>query len=191
MPYRVRFCAIAIVLSMATLVGAAAMQRAEARPPDLLDPISLTQQNTSSPEVKPMYSLAKAIAGEAPGGEKRQSRRGLDSRLQRLLLQIESHFQRPVIISSGCRSTYKNRRVGGARKSYHLRCMAADIKMAGVSEGTLLRFVSRLPGRGGVGTYCRNSIVHVDVGPRRNWIQGCGRYKKKARYRTAQRSKRR
>ena len=53
--------------------------------------------------------------------------------------------------------------------------MAADIRVQGVSEGALLRFVSRLPAVGGVGTYCRNSIVHIDIGPKRRWGGGCGR----------------
>lgn len=108
---------------------------------------------------------------------------GLNRKLRGLLMKIENHYGRPVIVNSGCRSIKKNRRVGGARKSYHLRCMAADIKVAGVSKTSLLRFVRRLPGRGGVGTYCRNSIVHVDVGPRREWHQRCGKRKRKRKRR--------
>jgi hypothetical protein len=135
---------------------------------------------------KPRYSLAKVLEGDPPPGTVKKSRKGLDRRLVRLLAQIEGHFGRPVIISSGCRSHKYNRRIGGARHSFHLRCMAADIKVSGVSESRLLRFVARMPGRGGVGTYCRNSIVHVDVGPRRNWHQGCG----KRSYRYAKAAKR-
>jgi hypothetical protein len=69
--------------------------------------------------------------------------------------------------------------------------MAADIKLAGVAEGTLLRFVSRLPDRGGVGIYCRNSIVHVDVGPRRSWQQGCNRSAKTFKHRASYKQKKR
>ncbi len=112
------------------------------------------------------------------------SRRGkrvssLNHKLVRLLRQIERHFGQQVLISSGCRSKARNRKVGGAKRSYHLKCMAADIKVPGVSKRSLARFVRRLSGRGGIGTYCRNSIVHVDVGPRREWHQRCRRRKRR------------
>ena len=110
--------------------------------------------------------------------QRRRRASGLNSRLRGLLRRIERHYGRPVTVSSGCRSKARNRRAGGARKSYHLRCMAADIKVAGISKSKLLRYVRGLPGRGGVGTYCRNSIVHIDVGPRRAWHQRCRRRKK-------------
>ena len=38
----------------------------------------------------------------------------------------------PIIITSGYRSPSYNRRVGGARNSYHLKGMAADIQVRGV-----------------------------------------------------------
>ena len=103
---------------------------------------------------------------------------GLNHKLVRLLRKIESHYGRKVLITSGCRSKARNRKVGGARRSFHLKCMAADIKVAGISKGSLVRLVRRLKGRGGIGTYCRNSIVHVDVGPKREWHQRCRRRKR-------------
>lgn len=119
----------------------------------------------------------RAVSLKSANSSRRVS--GLNRKLRGLLARIERHYKRPVMVSSGCRSKKRNRRIGGARRSYHLRCMAADIKVAGVSERALLRFVRRLPGRGGVGTYCRNSIVHIDVGPRREWHQRCRRRKRK------------
>lgn len=97
----------------------------------------------------------------------------LNGRLKSMLHTVQKHFGKPVLVVSGCRSRAHNRRIGGASKSWHLRCMAADITIKGVSKGRLLRYVARLPGRGGVGSYCRSSAVHVDVGPRRNWYWGC------------------
>lgn len=140
-------------------------------------------------DVKPKYSLARTLEGIPPRSSERKSRAGLDRRLVRLLSMVEGHFNRPVIISSGCRSAKTNRRAGGARSSYHMRCMAADIKLAGIAEGTLLRYVSTLPGRGGIGTYCRNSIVHIDVGPRRVWSQRCGKYKYRYKAKYSHRAK--
>lgn len=107
--------------------------------------------------------------------------RGLHPRLRRLLATVGRHYGRRAIISSGCRSHRHNRRIGGAKRSMHLRCMAADIKVAGVSKASLRRYVSRLSGRGGVGTYCGRSIVHLDVGPRRSWYHGCRKRKRRFR----------
>lgn len=100
---------------------------------------------------------------------------GLHPKLKVVLSHISAHYGRPVQISSGCRSTSLNRRVGGRKASYHLRCMAADIRVPGVAERQLLAYVKRMPIVGGVGTYCNNSIVHVDVGPKRQWAGGCGK----------------
>jgi uncharacterized protein YcbK (DUF882 family) len=99
----------------------------------------------------------------------------LHPRVRSIIAQVEGHYGRPVTITSGCRSRANNRSAGGAKASMHLSCRAADIRVAGVNEGTLLRFVKKLPSVGGVGTYCRNGIVHVDIGPKRQWHQSCGR----------------
>jgi uncharacterized protein YcbK (DUF882 family) len=119
----------------------------------------------------PLQAEASTVSGS----------RGLHPRLSHLLRKTAHHFRRHLSVTSGCRSLRHNRRIGGARRSLHVRCMAADIRVTGVSEGTLLRYVRRLPGRGGVGTYCRNSVVHLDIGERREWHQGCGRKRKHAR----------
>jgi uncharacterized protein YcbK (DUF882 family) len=100
---------------------------------------------------------------------------GLNARLRVALAQIGAHYGRAVQVTSGCRSLRSNRSAGGRKGSYHLRCMAADIRVAGVGEGQLLAYVKRIPTVGGVGTYCGNSIVHIDVGPRRQWGGGCGK----------------
>jgi uncharacterized protein YcbK (DUF882 family) len=109
--------------------------------------------------------------------------RGLHPRLVGLLYITARHFRSPVIVISGCRSRAHNRRIGGARQSWHVRCMAADIRVQGVSEHRVVRYARTLPGRGGIGTYCRNSVVHIDVGPRREWHQRCGRKKFKRKRR--------
>jgi Peptidase M15 len=97
-----------------------------------------------------------------------------DPRLSAFLAKIETHFGAKVIISSGCRTRAHNTRVGGARNSYHMKCMAADISIAGVAPQRIRDFAMALPERGGVGTYCSTPIVHVDVGPKRQWYWGCG-----------------
>jgi uncharacterized protein YcbK (DUF882 family) len=98
---------------------------------------------------------------------------GLHPRLVSLLWQIERHFQSSIEVISGCRSRTHNRRIGGARESWHLRCMAADVKVKGVNKRQVARYAASLPGRGGIGTYCHDSNVHIDLGPRREWYWGC------------------
>jgi Peptidase M15 len=98
---------------------------------------------------------------------------GLNRRLNGLLYQISNHFHSPVTVVSGCRSYAHNRRINGARESWHLRCMAADFRVEGVGPGAVYRYSAGLPGRGGVGRYCRDSFIHIDVGQRREWYWGC------------------
>ena len=99
------------------------------------------------------------------------------SRLNALLRQVQDHYGRRVHVTSGYRSHRHNRRVGGARRSYHLKCMAADISVPGVRKYKLARYLKSLPGRGGVGTYACSGTVHIDVGPHRAWHKRCGRKK--------------
>ena len=98
---------------------------------------------------------------------------GLNRRLNGMLYTISNHFGAPVTVVSGCRSYAHNRRIGGARESWHLRCMAADFRVKGISPGTVYRYAATLPGRGGVGSYCHDSFIHLDVGDRREWHWGC------------------
>ncbi len=104
-------------------------------------------------------------------------------RLKSILGRVARRFGRPVYVLSGYRSRRHNRRVGGARRSYHLKCMAADIAVPKVNKYKLARFLKNIPGRGGVGTYACSGYVHIDVGPRRAWHWGCRRhgYRKFAR----------
>ena len=99
--------------------------------------------------------------------------------LKVVLTKIKKHFgQHKVLVSSGYRSKRHNRRVRGARKSYHIKCMAADIQIKGVGKYKLARYARKLDGVGGVGTYTCNGSVHVDVGPKRSWHWRCGRRRK-------------
>jgi Peptidase M15 len=125
-------------------------------------------------------SVATDASPAAPRGAAVLGGQGLSPKLLSLLRDVSRQFGRPVIVSSGCRTSHGNRRAGGAKRSFHLRCMAADIKVVGVSESQVLRIAQKLPARGGIGTYCRNSVVHIDVGPRREWHQRCGRKKSRS-----------
>ncbi|MEZ5800971.1 MAG: D-Ala-D-Ala carboxypeptidase family metallohydrolase [Nitratireductor sp.] len=96
-----------------------------------------------------------------------------------LLGTVERHYGRKPIVTSGYRNPSENRRAGGARKSMHMLCKAADIQVEGVSKWDLAKYLRTIDGRGGVGTYCRTNSVHIDTGDVRDWHYPCRRKKKK------------
>jgi len=104
-------------------------------------------------------SPRKPDAFETFDRPKRRARHGdkrtscFPPRLVGILRDVERHFKAPVVVVSGYRSPRHNRRVGGVRRSMHLSCKAADIKVAGVSKKRLHAYLMRHPKRGGVGLY--------------------------------------
>jgi uncharacterized protein YcbK (DUF882 family) len=106
--------------------------------------------------------------------------RCLRPQLVDLIHQVENHYKRPAIITSGFRDPRHNRRAGGVRHSLHTLCAAADIQVQGVSKWELADYLRSLPGRGGIGTYCHTESVHIDIGSERDWNWRCRR-KKRAR----------
>ncbi len=95
-----------------------------------------------------------------------------------ILRSVEGKFGRTPVVTSGYRSPAYNRKIRGAKKSLHVRCLAADIQVQGVSKWTLAKYLRSLPGRGGVGTYCHTQSVHIDIGTQRDWNRRCRRKKK-------------
>ncbi|MDJ0613960.1 MAG: D-Ala-D-Ala carboxypeptidase family metallohydrolase [Rhizobiaceae bacterium] len=102
----------------------------------------------------------------------------------RLLKIVERKYGRKPIVTSGYRSPKRNRRAGGAKNSMHIYCKAADIQVEGVSKWQLAKFLRTVPGRGGVGTYCRTKSVHIDTGSVRDWHHPCRRSSKRKKRRT-------
>ena len=79
----------------------------------------------------------------------------------------------PFHIISGYRSPKSNAMLaaksgGVAKKSYHMKGMAIDIAMPGVSTDDLHKAALSL-NAGGVGKYSRSGFVHIDSGPVRRW----------------------
>ncbi|QHW24458.1 DUF882 domain-containing protein [Rhizobium leguminosarum bv. viciae 248] len=93
--------------------------------------------------------------------------------LLKVIKMVESHFGRPVIVTSGYRDEEHNRLVGGADESMHKSCEAADIQIDGVTKWDIAAYIRSLPDRGGVGTYCHTDSVHLDTGKTRDWNWGC------------------
>jgi len=94
---------------------------------------------------------------------------------------IERKYGKKATVTSGYRSPSRNRKAGGARNSMHIYCKAVDIQVEGVSKWNLAKYIRTIPGRGGVGTYCRTKSVHIDIGPKRDWHYSCRRKSKRKR----------
>jgi len=68
----------------------------------------------------------------------------------------------PLIITSAYRDPEHNKRVGGAKESYHMRGMAFDIRVDNIDPSRLIAEARKL-GFNGVGTYPRQGFVHIDT----------------------------
>jgi uncharacterized protein YcbK (DUF882 family) len=75
----------------------------------------------------------------------------------------------PIRIVSGYRCLRHNTNVGGAKRSYHMKGMAADIVIAKLTIPEMRDAVEQIDAfkHGGIG--CYRSWIHVDIGPERRW----------------------
>ncbi|MCW8126763.1 DUF882 domain-containing protein [Microbulbifer halophilus] len=88
-------------------------------------------------------------------------------------LKEKLNFNGEIEIISGYRSAKTNamlrsRSGGVAKRSYHTRGMAIDLRMPGVPLSKVRRAALDLK-VGGVGYYPKSNFVHVDTGPVRRW----------------------
>jgi uncharacterized protein YcbK (DUF882 family) len=70
-----------------------------------------------------------------------------------------------VTVNSTCRSTARNRAVGGAGHSYHLTGNAADIRI----RGNIRAAAVYLRGAAGGFKHYGGGLFHIDTGPHRSW----------------------
>lgn len=87
-------------------------------------------------------------------------------KIRRKASQKRHSLSRAMMILSGFRTHEHNQSCGGAKNSFHLVGMAADIRMIGIPPDELAAVAVEC-GAGGVGIY--PTFTHVDVGPRRSW----------------------
>jgi len=95
----------------------------------------------------------------------------IDYELLAYLQVIREILEKKITIISGHRCQKHNQRVGGAVNSFHLRGMAADIKIDGMTPSQVYDFLEEnLPNHQyGIGLY--NTFVHIDVRSKRSrWI---------------------
>jgi len=82
-----------------------------------------------------------------------------------LYLQLlRDKIDKPIIITSGYRTAVQNRIVNGAKNSFHMFGMAADIFCRSMSD-TDLGLSASMIGFSGVVLYKNHAHVHVDVRP--------------------------
>ena len=86
----------------------------------------------------------------------------IDDYLYTILDILREKLGKPVIITSGYRTPEWNKKAGGAKYSYHMRGMAADIRVNGMSAKELANKLNAIvPDECGIIVY--NSWVHFDV----------------------------
>lgn len=88
-------------------------------------------------------------------------------------LKEKLNYNGEIQIISGYRTAKTNamlrsRSSGVAKRSYHTRGMAIDLRMPGVPLSKVRRAALDLR-LGGVGYYPKSNFVHVDTGPVRRW----------------------
>ena len=89
----------------------------------------------------------------------------IDEKLVEYLQAIRDHFGKPVKISSSYRCEIHNPEVGGVKSSLHLKGMAADITIEGVSPAEVAKYAESI-GIKGIGLYDTSKdghFVHIDT----------------------------
>ncbi len=86
--------------------------------------------------------------------------------LKRVLNRVAKKYGR-VVVHSTNRWWLENWLKGGARKSWHLNCKAADFSVKG-RPSTIIAFLKKQPEVGGY-KYYPAGFYHIDLGPRRTW----------------------
>jgi uncharacterized protein YcbK (DUF882 family) len=101
----------------------------------------------------------------------------IDTHLLDLIFSISIKLkpEAPFRVISGYRSPKTNtllrkRGNGAAKKSYHIKGQAVDIRLPGYRTSVLRRAAYELK-KGGVGYYPKRRFVHIDVGPVRYWAE--------------------
>lgn len=86
----------------------------------------------------------------------------IDSYLVDILDILRTRIEKPVIITSGYRTPTRNKEVGGAKYSYHMRGRAADIRVNGMTAKEIANELNKIvPNECGIIVY--NGWVHIDT----------------------------
>lgn len=86
----------------------------------------------------------------------------VDDYLVSILDILRNKIGKPVIITSGYRTPTRNSMVGGAKYSYHMRGMAADIRVNGMTAKEIANKLNKIIPYG-CGIIVYNTWVHIDT----------------------------
>lgn len=86
----------------------------------------------------------------------------IDDYLVSILDMLRNQIGKPVHINSGYRTPTRNKAVGGAKYSYHMRGMAADIRVNGINAKEIANKLNAIvPDECGIIVY--STWVHIDT----------------------------
>ncbi|MEQ8823901.1 MAG: D-Ala-D-Ala carboxypeptidase family metallohydrolase [Filomicrobium sp.] len=126
-----------------------------------------SKSKTRVASLRPFYAKPKARKSLSGGGVRWVASSGcLNGTLKSVVYQVAAKFG-PVTVSSTCRSKGRNRRVGGAKRSWHLTGNAVDFRVHS-NHRAAWAFLKRHGSIGGYKHY-GGGLFHIDVGPRRTW----------------------
>ncbi len=126
--------------------------------------VKVASLQPASAPAKSKPRIKQSVTGGSARVQWVASSRCLAGRLKAAIHYVARNFGR-VRVNSTCRSRSRNRRVGGARRSWHLGGRAADIRVFG-NVRAAARYLRRIAG--GYKHY-GGGLFHIDTGPRRNW----------------------
>lgn len=95
----------------------------------------------------------------------------IDDYLVSILDILRSKIGKPVIVNSGYRTPDWNAKCGGAKYSYHMRGMAADIRVKGMSAKQLANELDAIIPEG-CGIIVYSGWVHFDVRTGKKYRKG-------------------
>lgn len=86
------------------------------------------------------------------------------------LQDLRTLIAKPMRLTSAYRSEAHNKKVGGAKNSYHKKAKAFDVQMGG-HDPAEFEAAARACGFTGFGFYpdSRPRFIHIDTGPPREW----------------------
>lgn len=87
----------------------------------------------------------------------------IDDHLVSILEILRNKIEKPVIITSGYRTPARNKAVNGAKYSFHMRGMAADIRVNGMSAKEIASKLNAIVPPDECGIIVYESWVHLDT----------------------------
>lgn len=95
----------------------------------------------------------------------------IDDYLCTILGILRNKLGKPVIITSGYRTPEWNAKCGGAKYSYHMRGMAADIRVDGMSPKELAKELDKIV-ENSCGIIVYNNWIHFDTRDGKKYRKG-------------------